>query len=245
MTAVRQGETIELSGPPRNATANVRIDDASGRVVRVAVKLADGPSVLRAYVRPYGGGLAEMRLRLPPDTPPGTYRGEAILGDRRQAIVVTITPEPGVRVDPPQTVVQAAPGARTPFEIRVTNGGNVALDVPKESPVELDDDRDQVFAFGRTLRAELGEGEHRVDRFFEELRESHGGQGLVTVTDGAGPLEPGAARTLRCTLDVPEIARPGRTYTGSWEPARGGHLIVLEVVETYPDDPRLRARRKP
>ncbi len=82
MKAVREGETLTLSGPPRNVTATVQLDDASQRVVRVAVKLADGPSVLRAYVRPYGGGMGELRLKLPPATSPGTYRGEAVIGER-------------------------------------------------------------------------------------------------------------------------------------------------------------------
>ncbi|HKJ02223.1 MAG TPA: hypothetical protein VJ997_07200 [Longimicrobiales bacterium] len=245
MKTAQKGEAITLSGPPRNATANIQLDDASERVVPVAVKLADGPSVLRAYVRPYGRGTGEMRLRLPPDTPPGTYRGEAVMGKLTRAIVVAITAEHNVRVDPPQTSVRGAPGETVEFEIHLTNGGNVSLDVPKETAVELDDDRDQVHAFGRALRSKLDEGEHRVDRFFEELRESHGGQGRVTVLDGAGPLDPGGTRTLRCGLEIPDIARPGRTYTGGWEPAGGGHLLIVEVAEKSPDKPRVRARSKP
>lgn len=245
MKAVGEGEAITLSGPPRNATANVRIEDDSGRVVRIGVKLSDGPSVLRAYVRPYGAGSGEMRLKLPADTAPGEYRGEVVIGKSTRPITVRVTPEPSVRVDPAQTTVQGSPGGRVTFEIRVTNLGNVPAEITKESPVELDDDRGQLFAYGRTLRAELKEGEHRVDRLFEELRESHGGQGRVTVVEGAGTLEPGEARTLRCRFDVPERAKPDRTYTGDWEPAGAGHLIVLEVVSGAPDEPRLRAGRKP
>ena len=245
MMAVQKGEVITLSGPPRNATARVQLDDAWERVVPVAVKLAGGPAVLRAYVRPYGSGTGEMRLRLPADTPPGTYRGEAVMGKLTRAIVVAITAEHNVRVDPAQTSVRGAPGETVKFEIHVTNGGNVSLDVPKETPVELDDDRDQVHAFGRALRSKLDEGEHRVDRFFEELRESHGGQGRVTVLKGAGVLEPGGTRALRCGLEIPDIAQPGRTYTGGWEPAGGGHLLIVEVATEKTDNPRVRARSKP
>jgi len=244
MKAVGEGETITLSGPPRNATASVRLDDASDRVVRVGVKLSDGPTVLRAYVRPYAAGSGEMRLRLPADTAPGTYRGEVVIGERTRPITVQVTPEPSVRIDPAQTTVQGSSGGRVEFEIRVSNLGNVPAVVDKEAPVELDDDRGQLFAYGRTLRAELKEGEHRVDRLFEELRESHGGQGRVHVVDGAGTLKPGEARTLRCVFDVPKLAQPGRTYTGDWEPAGAGHLLVLEVVNVSPDQPRLRAGRK-
>lgn len=245
MNAIREGETITLSGPPRNVTAPIRIDDPSQRVIPVAVKLAKGPSVLRAYVRPYGGGAAELRLKLPPDTAPGSYPGEATIGESTRPIVVMVTPEPSVQVQPSQTTVQAEAGARVDFEIRVTNAGNVPFDVPKEAPLELDDDRDQAFAFGRTLRAKLNEGERRVDRFFEELRESHGGQGLITVFEGAGPLEPGDSRALHCGLDVPDLARPGHTYSGGWEPAWAGHLLIVEVVNGSGSEPRLRAGRKP
>jgi hypothetical protein len=244
MNPAREEDALTLSGPPRNVSARIRID-ASERVVRVAVKLVDGPSVLRAYVRPYGGGDGELRLKLPPATAPGTYRGEAVIGDRKRVLVANVTAEPSVLVAPAQTTVQAASGGRVEFSIHLTNAGNVAFEVPKESPLELDDDVDQGLAFGRALRAELGEGEHRVDRLFDELVESHGGQGRVTVIEGAGPLEPGQSRGLRCGLDVPERARPGRTYTGGWEPAWAGHLLVLEVVNGSGDEPRLRAGRKP
>jgi hypothetical protein len=245
MTAVREGETLTLSGPPRNATATLPLEGDGAQVVRVGVKLSGGPAVLRAYVRPYGAGSGELRVKLPADTAPGEYRGEVVIGERTRPITVWVTPEPSVRVDPSQTTVRGAPGETVTFEIRLTNLGNVGFDVAKEAQVELDDDRGQLFAFGRTLRAELKDGEHRVDRLFEELRDSHGGQGRVRVVEGAGPLKPGEGRTLRCAFDVPDLARPGRSYTGDWEPAGAGHLIVLEVVEGSPDEPRLRAGRKP
>ncbi len=124
------------------------------------------------------------------------------------------------------------------------NASNVAVEVPQETSMDLDAE-DQERAFGRALRAELPEGESRVDRFFEELREGHGGEARLTVVDGAGALEPGESRELRCRVEVPMTVQPGRSYGGSWEIGNAGHFLTLEVGKPEPGTPRTRGRRKP
>ncbi|MEJ2184971.1 MAG: hypothetical protein P8Z36_03440 [Gemmatimonadota bacterium] len=244
MSAVAGREEITLSGPPRNTTGVVG-GTGTQRVVRVELKLPGGPSIQKAYVRTGAGGEREIQLQLPGDTPPSTYRGEAKVGEVAVPVVVHVAPVLQVWVEPQTTLVAAEPGGRAEFQITVSNNGNVPVEIPEEVSLDLDDDRGQDQALGRALRARLKEGEHRVDRFFEELRQSHGGQGRVAVLEGAGPLDAGAARALSCRLEVPMTAQPGRSYSGGWDIGNGGHQLVVEVKKPASGTPRSRRRKTP
>lgn len=243
MSAVRGGDRIEISGPPRNLKAEIHLEAGGARVMPVELSLPDGPSIQRAYVRARGPGTGEIRLKLPDETPPGTYSGEARVGDSSLQIALNVVPVLRVRVRPGLTPVSAEPGGRAEFTITVSNTGNVPVDVPKQAVLDLDDDRGQDRALGRALRADLGEGERRVDRFFEELRDSHGGEGRVTVLKGAGSLGPGESRELRCQLEVPMTTEPDRSYSGGWGFGNSGHALVVEVLKPAPGTPRTRGRK--
>jgi hypothetical protein len=234
MSAVSRGELVLLAGPPWKLQAVVPLDAAGEKVGAIKLQLAGEPALHRATIRPFGPGTSEIRLKLPRDTPPGTYRGEASLGGETHAVVVQVTPVVRTRVSPRQIAVAVEPGGRAEFEILVSNNGNVALDIPKAATFDLDDEEGQDRALGRTLRAGLGQGESRMERFFEELRASHGGEGRVTLVDGAGALEPGESRTVRCRLEVPMTMQPGRTYAGGWEIGSASHLLLVEVTKTGP-----------
>jgi hypothetical protein len=243
MSAVREGTELFLSGPPRHLRARVDWDPGQ-KVLPVAVRLKDGPAVLRAYIRSRGAGWSEVRVRLPEGTPPGRYRGEAVAGEARWALVLDVAPVIDVRLVPEVAFLSSEPGGRAEFEVAVSNDGNVAVDVPEGAAVDLDEP-DQERALGRALRAELKEDEKRVDRLFEELRETHAGEGRVTVTEGAGPVEAGERRRLRCRLEVPMTATPGRRYGGSWDVGNTGHFLTVDVTGPPAGSARTRGRRKP
>lgn len=230
MNAVRYGEEIKLSGPPRNVTAIVPLDVARGTVVPISVSSNGQATIYRAVVRPLGAGTAELRLRLPDGLPPGTYNGEATLSGRPQAVIIDIEAVSRVRTDPRQTVVTTEPASSAPFTLTMTNTGNVPFDIPKADAIDLDDAVGQERALGRTLRAPLQAGERRVDRLFEELREGHGGEGRVTVRTGAGRLVPGESRVLSCVIDVGDAAKSGRSYLGVWQLGNAAHVIVADIM---------------
>lgn len=223
------GDEIVLAGPPGKASALVRFPPRE-RVVPVTMTMTDGPVIHRAYVRPFGQDASEIRLRLPRGTPAGTYRGQAVIGGAEREVVVVVEPVPRLSLAPRRSAFTARPGQRLEFALDLANDGNVAVDVPKGVSFDLDASEGQDRALGRALRATLHEGERRVDRFFEELRESHGGNAHVTVADGAGPIAPGESRLLKCVLEVPTGVKPGHSYEGAWRIANAGHLVLIEVV---------------
>ena len=229
MKAVRRGDEITLSGPPRHTAVVVPIDLSAERIVPISISVANQPAIYRAVVRAFGSGKSEILLRLPGDTPPGKYTGEGTVGGKTRAIVVEVEPDMRLRVQPKQTLVSVAASSRVEFSLSVLNGGNVPFDVPKSGVLDLDDAAGQDLALGRTLRASLSRGERRVDRYFEELREGHAGEARVTVRNGAGRLEPGDSRELTCVLDVPAVAKEGRLYVGAWQIGNVAHVIVAEI----------------
>ena len=230
MNAIRLGGEITLSGPPRNLTAIIPLDLARGTVVSISVTSAGQATIYRAVARQIGIGNAELRLRLPDHFASGTYTGEVTLNGKPQAVFIEVEAVSRIRIDPRQTVVTAEPSSTVQFTVTVTNGGNVLFEIPKADTLDLDDADGQDRALGRTLRAPLEGDERRVDRLFEELRQTHGGEGRVTVRSGAGRLPPGESRVLSCVLDVPESAQSGRSYVGAWQLGSAAHLIVADIM---------------
>jgi hypothetical protein len=230
MTAVR-AEAITFAGPPHNTAAVVSLGPLEDTVVPVTLKIAGEPAVFRSYIRPFGPDKSEIRLRLPRETPPGTYHGVATLGGKPRPIVVEVEPVVRIRVQPKQTSLSVDAGSKKDFGITIVNGGNVPFDVPKVAAFDLDDAEGQDRALGRALRATLPQGERRVDRFFEEIRAAHGGEARVAVRSGVGRLEPGASAELSCLLEVPATVQAGRSYLGAWPLGNASHVIVVLVTK--------------
>ena len=224
----REGEAIELVGPPYKLAGLVR-HPLSQRIVPLALQLRRELTIVEAHARAYSNDTIQLRLRLPRDTAAGTYRGEATLGGETHAVVLDVQPVLDLRVQPKQTRLDASKGAE--FSVELSNRGNVVFDVAKSFAFDLDDDEGQGRALGRALRARLSPNESRVDRFFEELREDHGGEARVRVLDGAGALAPAETRVLRARLDLPDNVRAGRVYTGAWKLGNVAHVIVVSIAD--------------
>jgi hypothetical protein len=229
VSAARSVAEITLSGPPRNMAVVVPREWSGDRIIPISISVAGRPTIYRAVVRAFGQDRSEIRLRLPGDTPPGRYSGEGTIGGTPRAVVVDVAPVLRIRVQPRQTLLSTAPAASVEFTVTLLNAGNVGFDVPGAEVIDFDDAAGQDRALGRTLRATLAQGERRVDRLFDELKDSHGGEARVRVKNGAGTLAPGESRELECVLEVPSTVLAGRTYTGTWQLGSGVHVLVADV----------------
>jgi hypothetical protein len=230
MKAGTTHEPLMFAGPPRRAAARVPADASFGRAVAVLLRIGDELTRHRADVRRSGEAASEVRLHLPPETPPGRYTGHALVDDEQRQVVVVVEPHSRLRVRPEETRITAAAGSRVEFSVELTNAGNVKFDVPKGAAFDLDASEGRDRALGRALRAELEQDERRVDRFFEELRDLHGGEARMEVVRGAGPLEPGETRTLDCRILLPDMMQTGTSYQGTWDLDTAMHTIIIEAA---------------
>jgi hypothetical protein len=234
MSAISGGERILLSGPPHNTKAVLRVDTRDAAIVSVRLDVAGESSLHSATLRAVGPGSSELRLQLPRETPPGEYRGEVVLDDTTHPVIVYVAPRLRTRISPKQVLVEAEPGGRAEFDAIVSNDGNVPAEIPKSATFDLDDGERQDRALGVALRADLPEGEERVDRFFDELRNSHGGEARVMVVAGAGVIEPGEARPIRGRLEIPMTTEPGRSFIGAWQLGGTSHVVAVNVLRPGP-----------
>jgi hypothetical protein len=243
VTVVKGSDVITLRGAPRRLVAVVPFATPSQSLLRVTLELPGEVAVLRAVIAPFGRETSEIRLQLPRETPPGTYRGKATVGEKTRHLLVEVEPVLHLRVQPGRTVLAAEPGGRAEIRVTVLNAGNTAFEVERVIELELEDGEGQDRALGRALRADLTEGETRVDRFFEELREGYGGVARLAVTQGDGVLEPGRSCELVALLDIPVTVQARHAYSGTWQLGDAAHLIDVEVTKGAPE-PARRGRRK-
>jgi len=61
-------------------------------LMQLPVRWQGSCDVLASY-RPRAGGLGDIRLALPPKTPPGTYEATVLLPDGEQLLVIEVTPQ--------------------------------------------------------------------------------------------------------------------------------------------------------
>ena len=230
-----------LRGTPSHLTAAgpLPIDAATARAARLPGSafsvLVEGAVPERVRVRaPRPGRAPELRVRLASSTPPGRYEGAATLGERTVSLVLEVEPAPRLRVVPQRIETTGTPSGSETVELRFTNIGNMAIEIPARSSFCLFDGSGIDHAMWAALATDPPKGKGRLDVLLDDLSASHGGLVDVRVRDGAGPIEPGEERACRVELGWSDRLRPGRRYVGAWEV---GSLRVPIRVETPRDTP--------
>jgi hypothetical protein len=217
------GEPLAFRGPPGRLTALLQAvpvagADGRGREASATLEGVEGP---RLAVRPLARGdvsASHATLRLPATTPPGSYRGVAVIGGREHPIAVDVEPHVRARSHPSRLAVEVKPGSEAAVELVLVNGGNVAFAVPSRSSFCLFEGDGIHHALWTALTAEPPAGKQRVDLLLDDLAASHGGLVDVRPHTAAGSIAPGATQAVRLTLRFSDRLQAGHEYTGTWEP---------------------------
>ncbi|MBX6320845.1 MAG: hypothetical protein IRY94_03370 [Rhodospirillaceae bacterium] len=189
-----------------------------------------GAPVLAA-VRPSGAeGLARVKFRLDSTLAPGRYRGRLVVHGDPHVVMFDVEALPRLRAEPPMLRLRAPAGSTASATLTLFNRGNVAVEVPERAVVGVFDDEGMENAIARAYRSESDDGLEILKRFVEGLRAGYGNMLNLQVTEGAGPLAPGTARTLRVSLPVPERLRARHTYSGFWSLANLNYTVEITVA---------------
>jgi hypothetical protein len=181
---------------------------------------------LRAVVASTG----ELKLRLPPTTPPGTYEGTISLAGHEQPIAIEVQPHTSLMVQPSELALSAQPGTSgLVAEITVFNVGNVAAEIRRAYALGFVDVHALDHGLDEAARAPSADRQRRVDVFFDELARGSGGASRLEVEDGAGSLGPGEARAVRGRFSVPKELRVGHTYAAPWNLEDASFSIRVDV----------------
>jgi hypothetical protein len=175
--------------------------------------------------------LTLVRTRLDRHTPPGRYDAVLKIGNKSHPLALEVEPLVELWPEPPMLAFQGAPDTKVDAEFILVNKGNTQAEVPENGAVGVFDVNGVETAIGRAYRAEAKDGHERLGIFVEALRERYGGLLKLKVEYGAGPIEPGAVRTVRVSLQLPAKLSIGYVYSGNWNFANLSYLIKIAVIE--------------
>lgn len=239
--AARESAVV-LRGPPGRLSAVAPLpaavasrDAAHGAAAEISILVAGAePEQVRIRGGRGQGNAQELRVRLAPSTPPGTYEGVATVGERTVPVRIEVEPAVRLRAVPSRVELRAEPRGTAAVEIRLTNGGNIPVDVPARASFCLFDGGGIDHAVWAALTTEPPKGKGRMDVLLDDLAASHGGLVDVRVRGGAGSLAPGESRTCLVDLGWSDRLRPGRRYLGAWDVAGLRIPVRVETASKAP-----------
>jgi len=218
-----KAEPVVFRGPPdRLATLMPAVGAPEG-----AEATLKGVEVRTLAVRPTEGDAHKATLKVSKTTPPGTYKGTAVIEGKEVPIVAEVEGKARLDAHPRRVAVEAAPGARHTVELTLVNTGNVPCDVAGTSTFCLFDGRGIEHAVWAALDKEPPKGKGRMDVFLDDLAGSHGGLVAAKVEKGA-TIAPGESGTVTVSLRLPDRLQAGGRYSGAWE--TGGIRIPVRVA---------------
>ncbi|WP_426592195.1 hypothetical protein ACPPVS_10395 [Cellulomonas sp. McL0617] len=229
---------VRLVGPPSSVVGVVDVPSAQ-RLSIVLVGPKDGALAdARVLTAPVGAGRTEVRLLLPQDAEPGETDAELLWDGGTVDVRVVVLGRTAVQVRPRTVQVAAAAGAVVPVAVHVVNCGNVAVEVAKVAVLAFEESETLEAAIVAGLSGKA-KGLERWGVVADTVAARQAGPARIVVTDGAGPLLPGADAWVAADVHVPE-GLGGADHAGTWELAGARVRVELQVQAS---DPKPRSRR--
>jgi hypothetical protein len=227
-------EPLVLVGPPRGVRGEFHLQNPTGEKVivheprfmpaapatraKAAVATLPDPQLVmrRIIMRPGQARPIPVSLTLPSHTPPGTYYAQLDINGQQRTVVMHVTEEVSLTIDPEEIVLPHAPGEKIRKRVIFTNDGNTPVNIRSLGTVILDDE----LLHCRALRAalvEAGDTTEGVDDFFvvlarryKKLLETL----ILKVQNQAVTLEPGDTQAIELTITLPEKLDARTRYSG-------------------------------
>ncbi|MGH8428484.1 MAG: hypothetical protein ACRES7_10985 [Gammaproteobacteria bacterium] len=208
-------EPMKAHGKPHSLEYVIPQPLRQGVAAFASFKDKRGEIVPIVFAKPFGRDATRVRLKFPPDTPPGSYSGTVRIGDATHAATVEVTGEARVRISPSSVRLSGTSGQRFRVELSAVNEGNAACRIETAYGVGLFAEGGVEDALGAAYRKSEHGGQERVAILADKLASAHGGLMRVQIEDGAGDLAPNEVRTLCANVRLPDNLKPGRLYTGA------------------------------
>jgi hypothetical protein len=242
-----KAKPVVFRGPPDRLASLVPLaGEAPAEEAAAAEATLNGAEVRGLAVRSTARlGKTDARkatLKLPKTTPPGTYRGTAVIEGKEVPIVAEVEGRARLDAHPRRVALEATPGARTTVALTLVNTGNVPCDVPGTSTFCLFDGRGIEHAVWMALEKEPPKGKGRMDVFLDDLASSHGGLVAAKVEKPA-KIPPGESSEVTLTLRFPDRLQAGGSYSGAWEAGGIRVPVRITVPEAKPTTTRKAAAR--
>jgi hypothetical protein len=250
-----QEEPLLIYGPPGELRGTLHLHNPSQERIRVLGLQVEVPELrgpagapvealhVGARLEPRQQSSVQALLRVDPSTPPGTYQGWLVLGEKRQPLRVHVCEDLRARIEPRQLTLFTK--GQTSFETSfvMENLGNVPFRTGSLCVAPLID----ATRFGDPLLKGLGAGpEREPQQVFRDLLVAWAEQqaGVVKIFREDVLVEPGRATVGKARIELPHDLKPHRHYYATLEMyAVSGRIDVY--ADQMPEPPSAPRERKP
>jgi hypothetical protein len=233
MVKQSSANTIHIKGSPRRLATVLRLPEAAARATSCTVDLP-GVKAHRVRIRPLKhtrSDAALLKIKLPYDTPPGVYKGTVHLDDTELPITVDVELHRGLQFFPNNVKAKIKQDERLAATISILNGGNATVELTNEYRFCVFDSTGIDRAFFVALAGDDAKGSQRLDRFLDELADSHGGRVRVEVASEARQIKPGEMIDVDVVFHFSDRLHPGRDYAGTWTLENAALHVEIKISE--------------
>jgi hypothetical protein len=229
-------EPLVLVGPPSGVRGQFRLENRSDQKVIVRAPrmrpalppgtgkktaalqtLSEEPMIKRRIImRPGQSKPIPVALTLDPRTPPGTYHAELDINGQQRMVVMHVTEDVSLSIEPETLVLASKPGEKVKKRVIFTNNGNVAISVRSLGTVVLDEELVHCRAL-RGVLTDVGDTAEGLDDILSALAKRYRKlyETLVLkVSNTSVTVEPGQTVAVDLTITLPEKLEPRSRYTG-------------------------------
>ena len=233
MAKQSSANTIHIKGSPRRLATVLRLPDRAARATTCSIDLP-GVDAHRVRIRPIKNTRSDaslLKIKLPYDTPPGVYKGTVHLGDTELPITVDVEVHHGLQIFPTNVKAKLSRGQSLRESIAILNGGNSTVELANEYRFCVFDSTGVDRAFFLALAGDETKGSKRLDRFLDELADSHGGRVRVEVPSGACLIKPGELIDVEVVFHFSDRLHAGRDYAGTWTLENAALHVEIRMTE--------------
>lgn len=238
------GDRLQFLGKPTLCLGHVHLQNQSPEKVRikkiplVASKLT-GPtevsvSHLQLFARLLPGTAlqATAQVLIPPDTPPGRYTAEALVGNVRKPVAVDVLESWDLAIIPAELSLKFDLGERLVRTVQLTNRGNMPWNLHRAAFATLQ----EVDGVHRNIFLSLKETpepsyEKVLNNFVKRMRDTEVEPAKIKILSKTDVLRPGESQELRLEISLPDNLKKNRRYSGGVSFENASLLLNIEVLE--------------
>jgi len=233
MVKQSSAKTIHIKGSPRRLATVLRLPEEAARATTCTVDLP-GVDARRVRIRPIRNTRSNaslLKIKLPNDTPPGVYKGTVHLDDTELPITIDVEVHHGLQIFPTNVKAELSRGQSLRETISIVNGGNSTVELANEYRFCVFDSTGIDRAFFLALAGDEAKGSQRLDRFLDELADSHGGRVRVEVPSGSCLIAPGEMNDVEVIFHFSDRLHAGRDYAGTWTLENAAFHVEIRISE--------------
>lgn len=232
MTATRQKPPLKLCGTPRRIelVSPLELTDRHIELTSDELPGYKAGSQLRCRVKRFSAGHpANLRLKLPKDTPPGTYRAQLKVNGEFREVEIEVQPKVNIKHFPTSLTLSGAMGDKIEQNIVFENLGNMPVTLPDEAIGNLFKSTGIPEAFANTLQMPTDDPKALMDNLLIKLHQGYGGVMKFKFRAESMTLLPNERRTFAMTTRLPKSLANGERYFG-WLHVNDFHLLMQVTV---------------